>query len=180
MPVRMKRKSTVSNQGKSGVATMQYHGPRQPQQATRYFVRSRMVIPTERRSIPGPSVPQPTQRPQRESGPQADEGLFIISVAARMLSMHPQTLRKYERVGLVKPSRTIGMLRLYSQEDITKLRMIKHLVEEVGLNLAGVELVIAMVERLLTLRQRMTPSPAPQIDALQQDLEEILRMLQFR
>ena len=54
------------------------------------------------------------------------------------------------------------------------------LVEEIGLNLAGVELVIAMVERLLTLRQRMAPSPAPQLDTLQRDLEEILRMLQFR
>ena len=159
---------------------MQDHGHRQPQQATRYFVRRRMVIPTERRAIPGPNIPEPTQRTQHEAGPPTDEGLFIISVAARMLSMHPQTLRKYERVGLVKPSRTIGMLRLYSQEDITKLRMIKHLVEEIGLNLAGVELVIAMVDRLLTLRQRMTPSPVTQLGTLRQDLEEILRMLQFR
>ena len=156
---------------------MQDRGPRQPQQATRYFVHRRVVIPTERRATPEPHV---QERAQRESGPPADEGLFIISVAARMLSMHPQTLRKYERVGLVKPSRTIGMLRLYSQEDITKLRMIKHLVEEIGLNLAGVELIIAMVERLLVLRQRMTPSPAPLLSILQQDLEAILRMLQFR
>ena len=55
-------------------------------------------------------------------------GLYIISVAARLLEMHPQTLRKYERVGLVRPSRTLGMLRLYSQEDIARLRVIKHLV----------------------------------------------------
>jgi MerR family transcriptional regulator/heat shock protein HspR len=156
---------------------MQDRGPRQPQQATRYFVRRRVVIAAERRTIPKPNV---QGRAQREPGPPTDEGLFIISVAARMLSMHPQTLRKYERVGLVKPSRTIGMLRLYSQEDITKLRMIKHLVEEIGLNLAGVELIIAMVERLLVLRQRMTPSPAPLLSILQQDLEAILRMLQFR
>ena len=57
-------------------------------------------------------------------------GVYIISVAARLLAMHPQTLRKYERLGLVRPSRTIGMLRLYSQEDIEKLRLIRHLEEE--------------------------------------------------
>ena len=159
---------------------MQDRDRRQPQQATRFIVRRRVVIPTERGAAPGPGIPEPMQRRQQEAGPPADQGLFIISVAARMLSMHPQTLRKYERVGLVTPSRTIGMLRLYSQEDITKLRMIKHLVEEIGLNLAGVELVIAMVERLLTLRQRMMPTPAPQWDNLQEELGEILRMLQFR
>ena len=77
------------------------------------------------------------------------EGVYIISVAARLLEMHPQTLRKYERVGLVTPSRTGGALRLYSEEDIARLRLIKHLVGDLGLNLAGVQLVIGVFNHLL-------------------------------
>lgn len=85
-----------------------------------------------------------------EEGPQGRiEGVYIISVAARILEMHPQTLRKYERAGLVRPSRTVGMLRLYSEEDIARLRLIKHLVGELGLNVAGVQLVIGLFNRLL-------------------------------
>ncbi len=71
-------------------------------------------------------------------------GLYIISVAARLLDMHPQTLRKYERAGFLTPNRTGGMLRLYSAEDIERLQLIKHLVEDLGLNLAGVELGLAL------------------------------------
>jgi MerR family transcriptional regulator/heat shock protein HspR len=67
--------------------------------------------------------------------------------------MHPQTLRKYERLGLITPVRTMGMLRLYSREDIRKLRLIRYLVEDLGLNLAGVELTLKMVDNLLYLRQ---------------------------
>lgn len=80
-------------------------------------------------------------------------GVYIISVAARLLEMHPQTLRKYERLRLVHPSRTVGMLRLYSEEDISRLRMIKHLVEERGMNLAGVEMALDVVERLLGIQR---------------------------
>lgn len=76
------------------------------------------------------------------------QGLYIISVAARLLDMHPQTLRKYERAGFLTPNRTGGMLRLYSAEDIQRLQLIKHLVEDLGLNLAGVELGLAL-HRLL-------------------------------
>ena len=69
--------------------------------------------------------------------------------------MHPQTLRKYERVGLVKPSRTIGMLRLYSEDDIARLRLIKHLVGDLGLNLAGVQMTIEAFNHLLKIRSRL-------------------------
>lgn len=78
-------------------------------------------------------------------------GVYVISVAARLLNVHPQTLRKYERVGLVQPSRSIGMLRLYSEEDVARLRLIKHLVEDLGLNLAGVELALSLTARLLQM-----------------------------
>lgn len=84
------------------------------------------------------------------------EGVYIISVAARILDMHPQTLRKYERLGLVNPGRTLGMLRLYSPEDIRKLRLIRHLVGNLGLNLAGVEFTLNMVGNLLRLKERLS------------------------
>lgn len=80
------------------------------------------------------------------------DGVYIISVAARIVEMHPQTLRKYERIGLVSPFRTVGMLRLYSEEDLARLRLIKHLVGELGLNLSGVELVLELFNELLRLR----------------------------
>ena len=83
------------------------------------------------------------------------EGVYIISVAARLLDMHPQTLRKYERLGLIRPGRTIGMLRLYSRDDIRKVRLIQHLAGNLGLNLAGVEFALGMVDNLLALRQRL-------------------------
>jgi MerR family transcriptional regulator/heat shock protein HspR len=77
------------------------------------------------------------------------EELIFISTAARMLGMHPQTLRKYERLGLVRPSRTVGSMRLYSADEIERLRFIKRLVDDLGINLAGVQqlLEIAAVMR---------------------------------
>ena len=83
------------------------------------------------------------------------EGVYIISVAARILEMHPQTLRKYERLGLIQPQRTNGMLRLYSQDDIRKILLIRHFMENLGLNLAGVEFALALVANLGTLRNRL-------------------------
>jgi len=81
------------------------------------------------------------------------EGVYVISVASRMLSMHPQTLRKYERVGLVRPSRTDGMLRLYSQDDIARIKLIKYLVDDLGLNLAGVRLILNIFNDLLDVKK---------------------------
>ncbi len=83
------------------------------------------------------------------------QGLYIISVAAQLLEMHPQTLRKYERAGFIEPPR-MGTLRLYSQEDIARLRLIKYLVEDLALNLAGVELALDVTNKLLNLRAKLT------------------------
>ena len=83
------------------------------------------------------------------------EPLFVISVAARLVEMHPQTLRKYEREGLIAPSRTSGNLRLYSDSDIERLRQVKYLVERRGLNLAGVQLALELTARLRELRARL-------------------------
>ena len=129
---------------------------------------------------PGTGEAPLARRPQRRPELEADSsqrGLYIISVAARLLEMHPQTLRKYERIGLVRPSRTIGMLRLYSEENVAQLRAIKYLVEDLRLNLAGVELVMDMMRRLITLRQRLAPSGGNVIAHLHEELERILDML---
>jgi MerR family transcriptional regulator/heat shock protein HspR len=74
------------------------------------------------------------------------QDLIFISTAARMLRMHPQTLRKYERLGLVQPSRTLGSMRLYSREEIERLRFIKRLVDDQGVNLAGVPQLLEIAE----------------------------------
>jgi MerR family transcriptional regulator/heat shock protein HspR len=106
-------------------------------------------------------------------------GLYIISVAARLLEMHPQTLRKYERVGLVRPSRTLGMLRLYSQEDIARLRVIKHLVDHVGMNLAGVQFVMGMLIKLQEAKARQSAAREQRrlIELLGLELERLLDMM---
>ena len=84
--------------------------------------------------------------------------LFFISVAAEMLGMHPQTLRKYERLGLVQPSRTIGSMRLYSRDELERLRLIKRLVDESGINLAGVQRLLVVAEAMQRIRPLMDES----------------------
>jgi MerR family transcriptional regulator/heat shock protein HspR len=81
-----------------------------------------------------------------------ERDFYFISMAAQMLGMHPQTLRKYERLGLIQPSRTIGSMRLYSREELERLRLIKHLVDEAGINLAGVQRLLTVVEAMQRIR----------------------------
>ena len=78
----------------------------------------------------------------------SDHPRFMISVAAELVGMHPQTLRIYENKGLVRPQRTPGGTRLYSEEDVERLRIIQRLTTELGLNLAGVELVLRLEDEL--------------------------------
>lgn len=81
------------------------------------------------------------------------DDLYLISMAARLLDMHPQTLRKYERLGLVQPSRTLGSMRVYSHDEVERLRLIKRLVEEEGVNLAGVQRLLDVA----AIAQRIQP-----------------------
>lgn len=116
--------------------------------------------------------------------PRYSEPLFVISVAARLVEMHPQTLRKYEREGLVAPSRTTGNLRLYSDRDIERLRQVKYLVEERGLNLAGVQLALELTASLRDLRSRTGPKPgrpggATAATDFQRELDLVLASLGF-
>jgi MerR family transcriptional regulator, heat shock protein HspR len=109
------------------------------------------------------------------------EPVFIISVAARLLEMHPQTLRKYEREGLVAPSRTSGKFRLYSDEDLERLRQVKYLVGERGLNLAGVQVALEATEQIRSLQAWLAESGAasttPDVERLASDLNAVLRLL---
>jgi MerR family transcriptional regulator/heat shock protein HspR len=113
------------------------------------------------------------------------EPLFVISVAARLLEMHPQTLRKYEREGLIAPSRTTGNLRLYSDRDIERLRQVKYLVEQRGLNLAGVQLALELTKRLRETRARVAEAERAVLadgdgpGELGRELDAVLALLGF-
>ena len=90
---------------------------------------------------------------------QRDEPLFVISVAARMVGVHAQTLRYYERAGLIAPSRSDGNRRYYSERDLERVRRIKTLMDDMGMNLAGAEVVLRLMERIGELErdvQQMT------------------------
>jgi len=77
-----------------------------------------------------------------------DEPVYLISVVAKTLNIHPQTLRQYEREGLVIPSRTGGRIRLYSQRDVDKIKMVLRLTRELGVNLAGVDIVLRLKDKI--------------------------------
>src|SRR3712207_2196390 len=91
----------------------------------------------------------------RQARARAADALYVISVAARLVEMHPTTLRKYERVGFLEPSRTPGRTRLYSHEDIRRLLQIKHLVEEREMNLAGVQMALDLTEVLSAITSQI-------------------------
>lgn len=84
-----------------------------------------------------------------------DEPCYVISVAARMLGMHQQTLRYYERVGIIEPSRSRGNIRLYSQADINHLREVQKLIADFGVNLAGADFIIRMRGRIRQLEHEL-------------------------
>jgi MerR family transcriptional regulator/heat shock protein HspR len=109
----------------------------------------------------------------------ADSDFLFISVAARSLGMHPQTLRKYERLGLIRPSRTIGSMRLYSRREIERVRLIKQMVGKGGINLAGVQRLLSIAEvvqrmRLLARGDALTRGDARR---LTQELERLTELL---
>lgn len=83
------------------------------------------------------------------------EPRYVISIAARMLGVHAQTLRYYERAGMIAPSRSGGNRRLYSVQDIERLRRIKTLIDDLGVNLAGVEVIMRMSERMLEMERQI-------------------------
>jgi MerR family transcriptional regulator/heat shock protein HspR len=102
------------------------------------------------------------------------EPVYAIAIAARLSRMHPQTLRKYERAGLIRPARQSGNQRLYSYADVARLRRIRYLVEERGLNVAGIEMTMSMVDRLDRI------DPAATADDLRGIIEGVIRLSEDR
>jgi len=94
-----------------------------------------------------------------------NEPRYVISVAARMVGVHTHTLRYYEKIGIIEPSRSQGRLRLYSDEDIVTLRQVKTLVDDMGVNLAGVEVVLRMMQHMSELQR--------QLEEMKSELDEL-------
>lgn len=108
--------------------------------------------------------------------------LFLISMAAELLEMHPQTLRKYERLGLVRPHRTLGSMRVYTREELDRIRLIKTLVDREGINLAGVQRLLSIVEVVQRMHPlvRETRRPATKTDTqrrLEDEVTALFRLL---
>lgn len=96
-----------------------------------------------------------------------DEPVYLISVVSTMLDIHPQTLRQYEREGLVEPSRTQGRMRLYSQRDIDRMKLILRLTRQMGVNLAGVDIALQLKEQIDQMQE--------EIDQLRSELSKVNR-----
>jgi MerR family transcriptional regulator/heat shock protein HspR len=114
--------------------------------------------------------------------PDVRRGVYMISVAAELAGMHPQTLRIYESRGLITPKRSPKNTRLYSQEDVERLRRIQELTSELGMNLAGVERVFELEEEIERLRRRMRnlERHAQRVqDELQKEVERVRRSLKY-
>jgi MerR family transcriptional regulator, heat shock protein HspR len=114
--------------------------------------------------------------------PDTSRGVYMISVAAQLAGMHPQTLRIYETRGLITPKRSPKNTRLYSQEDVERLRRIQELTSELGMNLAGVERVFELEEEIGRLRRRMRnlERHAQRVqDELQKEVERVRRSLKY-
>ncbi|HXF56248.1 MAG TPA: helix-turn-helix transcriptional regulator [Actinomycetota bacterium] len=118
------------------------------------------------------------KRERRKEQPERDEerGVYVISVAAELAGVHPQTLRIYERKGLIRPARTAGNTRRYSERDIERLRMIQRLTQELGINLAGVKRIVEMEGELEQLRARLERMDRELERARQRMREEVERL----
>ena len=106
--------------------------------------------------------------------------LYLISMAAELLDMHPQTLRKYERLGLVRPPRTLGSMRVYTEDELQRLRLIKTFVDEAGINLAGVQRLLSIAEVAQRIRPLVADAHrADRADArrLADEVNELFRLL---
>ena len=101
-----------------------------------------------------------------------DRGVFMISVAAELAEMHPQTLRMYEQRGLIEPKRSPKGTRLYSQDDVERLRRIQEMTTEWGMNLAGVERVLELEEKLTRMRRKVEALEKRAV-ALQEEISEL-------
>ena len=93
--------------------------------------------------------------PHDSTGVADDDPCYVISIAARLVGVHQQTLRYYERAGLLEPKRTVGNIRMYSNSDIQRIRQVQRWMEEFGVNLAGAEIMFKMTEQITVLQQQL-------------------------
>jgi len=100
-----------------------------------------------------------------------DEAVYMISIAAKLCDLHPQTLRLYERMGLIRPKRVSKKNRMYSDADIERLRQIQRLTHDLGVNLAGVEVILRLLEQMEDMRRHMEE----EIERMRDELEERIR-----
>ncbi len=103
-----------------------------------------------------------------------DEPVYMISVAAKLCHLHPQTLRMYERLGLVKPARISSKNRVYSDSDIERLLQIQRLTQDMGVNLAGVEVILDLLEKI----QRMQEQMDTEMERMRKHMEETVRRME--
>ena len=97
-----------------------------------------------------------------------DEPVYLISIVSSMLNIHPQTLRQYERDGLISPSRTSGRMRLYSQRDIDRMKMILRLTRDLGVNIAGIDIILRLKEQMEEMER--------EIEHLKDELRDVNRL----
>jgi MerR family transcriptional regulator, heat shock protein HspR len=105
---------------------------------------------------------------------ERDEPVYMISVAARLCELHPQTLRMYERIGLIRPRRISGKNRMYSEADIERLRQIQRLRQDMGINLPGIEVILDLLERLGAMQHEMDKMDH-ELERVQHEMERRIR-----
>lgn len=101
------------------------------------------------------------------------EAVYMISIAAKLCEVHPQTLRMYERVGLIRPQRVSRKNRMYSDADIERLRRIQHLTHDMGINLAGVDVILRLLEQMEEMRQHMEDEMSRMREEMEKRIEEL-------
>src|SRR5215218_9532791 len=131
--------------------------------------------PERERSKTDSEQTQNGTRRRRESGAgNGEQPLYVISIAAQILGVHPQTLRLYEREGLVEPQRSGGKIRLYSERDIERVQCIMRLTSDLGVNLAGAEAILYMREKMLQMHREMDQlrrQMQAELEALRRELD---------
>ncbi len=108
----------------------------------------------------GLPIDPPDSAPDNLTAGLPPNAAFVISVAARLVGVHEQTLRYYERAGLLEPARSKGRIRLYSLYDLERVRQIRRLTDEMGVNLAGVEVIMRLTDHIRALEQRVAEAQA--------------------
>ena len=103
-----------------------------------------------------------------------DEPVYMISVAAKLCRLHPQTLRMYERLGLVKPARISSKNRVYSESEIERLHQIQRLTQDMGVNLAGVEVILDLLEKIQRIQEQMDT----EMERMRREMEERIRRME--